>query len=249
MPLAPVAEDASLGVTGAVHAATSLRAAPAPLPQSTSAPPTAPIAPTALPAPVVLPAAVAAPYDVFAVIAARRSIRRFAKTPVALADLSGVLAAMAGSGTPQVLSSAVRVHVIAHAVAGLAPGAYRYAAASHALQPRNASARPHTERTLRAASQAAALDQDVIGDAAVVFVLTIDRGGFSADAAGPARGYRHAFLEAGLIGERVYLEAGARGLGACAVGAFYDEEAAALIGVDSAREWVVHFAALGVASG
>ena len=68
----------------------------------------------------------------------------------------------------------------------------------------------------------------------------IDRDTFSADATGPARGYRHAFLEAGLVGERVYLEAGARGLGACAVGAFYDEEAAALIGVDPAREWVVH---------
>ena len=38
----------------------------------------------------------------------------------------------------------------------------------------------------------------------------------------------------------------ARGLGACAVGAFYDDEAAALVGVDPAREWVVHFAALGV---
>ncbi len=154
----------------------------------------------------------------FAVIAARRSIRRFAKTPLALADLSGVLAAMVGSGTPQILSSAVRVHVVAHAVAGLVPGAYHYDAASHALQPRRAAAQPHTERTLRAASQAAALDQDVIGDAAVVFVLTLDRAEFSADAVGPARGYRHAFIEAGLIGERVYLEAGARGLGACAVG-------------------------------
>jgi hypothetical protein len=30
------------------------------------------------------------------------------------------------------------------------------------------------------------------------------------------------------------------------VGAFYDEEAAALVGVDLQREWVVHFAALGV---
>jgi len=86
----------------------------------------------------------------------------------------------------------------------------------------------------------------VIGDAAAVFVLTIDRAAFAADPLGPARGYRHAFLEAGLVGERVYLEAAARGLGACAVGAFYDDEAAGLVGVDPVREWVVHFAALGV---
>ena len=85
----------------------------------------------------------------------------------------------------------------------------------------------------------------MIGDAAAVFVLAIDRAAFAADPLGPARGYRHAFLEAGLVGERIYLEAAARGLGACAVGAFYDDEAAALVGVDPAREWVVHFAALG----
>jgi nitroreductase len=77
-------------------------------------------------------------------------------------------------------------------------------------------------------------------------VLSIDRAAFAADALGPARGYRHAFLEAGLVGERVYLEAGARGLGVCGVGAFYDAEAAALVGIDPAREWVVHFAALAV---
>jgi nitroreductase len=61
-----------------------------------------------------------------------------------------------------------------------------------------------------------------------------------------ARGYRHAFLEAGMVGERWLLGATARGLGACPVGAFYDDEAAALIGIDGRREWVLHFAALGV---
>jgi len=99
---------------------------------------------------------------------------------------------------------------------------------------------------LRQRSRAAALDQDVIGDAAAVFVLSMARAAFAADPSGPARGYRHAFLEAGLIGERLYLEAGARGLGVCAVGAFYDDEAAALVGVDPQHEWIVHFAALGV---
>jgi SagB-type dehydrogenase family enzyme len=139
-----------------------------------------------------------------------------------------------------VLSDAVRVNLVAHAVAGLAPGAYRYEPERHALVPRR------VPLALRAAARAAALDQDVTSGAAVVFVLSIDRAVFAADPLGPARGYRHAFLEAGLVGERVYLEAGARGLGACGVGAFYDDEAAALVGVDPAHEWVVHFAALGV---
>ena len=87
----------------------------------------------------------------------------------------------------------------------------------------------------------------MIGDAAAVFILTLERQTlFARDG---ARGYRHGFLEAGMVGERIYLEAGARGFRACAVGAFYDREAARLIGVDPAREWVVHFAAVGRPAG
>lgn len=97
----------------------------------------------------------------------------------------------------------------------------------------------------RRRTRAAALDQEAVGDAAAVIVIAIDRGVFAADAMGAARGYRHAFLEAGMLGERLYLQAGALGLGVCGVGAFYDDDAAALIGVDLEREWVVHFATLG----
>ena len=100
---------------------------------------------------------------------------------------------------------------------------------------------------LRATAQAAAFHQDVIGGAAVVFVLAIERATFAADASGPARGYRHAFIEAGLVGERIYIEASAGGLGVCAVGAFYAAMAAA-VAIDPGREWVVHFAALCVPS-
>lgn len=42
------------------------------------------------------------------------------------------------------------------------------------------------------------------------------------------------------------LQAKARALGVCAVGAFYDNEAAAVVGADPAREWVLHLAAIGV---
>ena len=127
-----------------------------------------------------------------------------------------------------------------HRVAGLRPGAYRYEPRRHALVARRDAA------DLRAPARAAGLDQDVIGDGAVVVVLSMDRGVMAADPLGAARGYRHGFLEAGLIGERIYLEAGARRLGACSVGAFYDDEAAALVGVDPAREWVLHFVAVGI---
>ncbi len=230
----------TLGVTEAVHRATSLRvagegetalpgpaAARAVVPGSFAAPPLA------------LPRPVRSTYDPLPVIAARRSVRRYRARPLPLEALSELLDAM--SRPAALLSGAVRLHVVAHAVQGLAAGAWRYDAAMHALRA-SASGVPAAERRR---TRAAALDQDAAADAAAVIVIAIDRAAFATDAMGAARGYRHAFLEAGMAGERLYLRAGSLGLGVCAVGAFYDDEAAALIGVDQEGEWVVHFATLG----
>lgn len=227
-PAPPPGAGARLGVTTALYRASSLRA------------PAAADAPVPAASAVTLPAAAsAARIDTLGLIAARRSRRRYAPTPVPLAALGDVLDAMDGRVAP-LLSHAVRVNLVANAVAGLHAGAWRHDAARRLLLPRR------VPQDLRAAARAAALDQDVIGEAAVVFVLSIDRATVAADADGAARGYRHAYIEAGLVGERIYLAAQARSLGVCAVGAFYDDEAAALVGLDPAREWVVHFAALGV---
>ncbi|NUZ05825.1 SagB family peptide dehydrogenase [Piscinibacter koreensis] len=233
-PALDLASAAPLGVTAAIHAATSLRAARAPEPRASGL-----RAGAAAPAPtLVLPGGAQRAGEVLARIAARRSVRRFAAAPLPLPALAGVLAALPGHGAT--LSHAVRIDVVVHAVDGLVPGAYRYDPAADALRPRRVPA------TLRDAARGAALHQDVIGEAAAVFVLSIDRAAFAADPLGPGRGYRHAFIEAGRVGERIYLEAAARGLGACAVGAFYDAEASALVGGSPEHEWVVHFAALGV---
>jgi SagB-type dehydrogenase family enzyme len=253
---AGLAQGATLGITEAIHRATSLRAAV--LPACGHTPPVRPVAalagPDAWPAPLQpaapgvsalpadwqqLPAAGAGLRDPLALIAQRRSVRRYGPQPLPLADLAGVLAAMEQPGP--LLSAAVVIDVLALRVQGLAPGGWRYHPQLQALQPRALQAEGLSRR-----ARAAGLDQDVIGDAAAVFVLAMDRATFAADPAGAARGYRHAFIEAGLVGERVYLEAGARGLGVCAVGAFHDDEAAALVGADPAREWVLHFAAVGV---
>ena len=235
----PTTPSAALGVTAAMHAATSLLQTLAPARPPVSRLPVGPRGPTWRTLPGGAPLAA----DWLHVIAQRRSIRRFARRSLPLQTLADVLAHMVAPPGPS-LSPAVRVHVVAHDVSGLAPGAYRYEPDHHALTPQATATTPGG--TSRAATRAAALDQDVAADAAAVFVLSIDRAVFAADPLGPARGYRHAFLEAGMVGERVYLAAGALGLGACAVGAFHDDEAAALVGVDPAREWVVHFAALGM---
>jgi SagB-type dehydrogenase family enzyme len=214
--IAPPAPDGtSIGVTGMVHRATSLRAVPDDVAANSIALP--PPAPTA--------------QDVHHTITHRRSKRRFAAEPVPLATLSSMLADMT---LPPQLSSAIRINLVVNRVAGLQPGVYRYL-------PRHALVRVR-DGDFAAAAQSAALSQDVIGDAAVVLVLSADRARMLAE--GP-RGYRHGYIEAGMIGERWLLGATARGLAACPVGAFYDDESAALIGVDRQREWVLHFAALG----
>lgn len=84
------------------------------------------------------------------------------------------------------------------------------------------------------------------GDAEAVCVLSIGWAVHATDPLGAAKCYRHASLEARMVGERAYLKAAVQGLGVCAVGAFRDDEAAALVGLDPARAWPLHFIALGV---
>jgi len=229
-----------LGITGAMHVGSSLQAVPGSV--APAAPRRAAIAPAAAAGAIALPPPVAVPHEVLRIIAARRSVRRFAERPLPLDALSGVLAALAAAPT-LLPGPSLNVDVVVHAVDGLAPGAYRHLPQPHALLPHRAGV------DLRRAARAAALDQDVIGDAAAVFVLSLPRSALLDDASGPARAYRHALLHAGCLGERLYLEAGAHGLGACAVGAFHDDEAAALVAADPAHEWVLHFAALGWPAG
>lgn len=245
---------ARLGLTEAMQAATSLQAVAAAAAQ-------APASPAAAPAPTVAAAAAAAPAalaahplpaarplaaDVLPVIARRRSLRRFSEQPLSPQLLADVLGAMTAPAA--VLSPAVRIDVLTAAVEGIESASWRVDTAVAPVAPARLLRRVPHGAALRARARAAALDQDVIGDAAVVFVLSLDRARLQADPAGAARGYRHGFIEAGLVGERIYLAAGMLGLAACAVGAFYDDEAAALVGLDSASEWPVHFAALGWAA-
>lgn len=214
---APAPAETAIGVTGMVHRATSLKLAP----EETHA------------AIIALPPPVPAAGDVHHTITHRRSKRRFLEEPVPLASLSSMLADMA---LPPQVSNAIRVNLVINRVAGLRPGIYRYLPKQHALVKLR-------EGNFAAAAESAALSQEVIGDAAVTLILSADRQSLLAEG---ARGYRQAFIEAGMMGERWLLGAVARGLGACPVGAFYDDEAATLIGVDRQREWVLHFAALGL---
>jgi SagB-type dehydrogenase family enzyme len=225
-PPAAKAAGTDLGVTWDVHAATS-RGPVAPAGAGTG--PATPAGGSGL---IALPAPRPAAMDLARAILQRRSQRRFTEQALPLQQLASLLADMA---QPPLLSGALHADLVINRVQGVAPGVYRYLPARHALQPVALGDFAEQARN-------AALDQDVIGDAAVVLLLSADSGRALAHG---ARGYRMAFLEAGLMGERWLLGAVARGLGACPVGAFYDDEAAALVKAPGGR-WVLHFAALGL---
>jgi SagB-type dehydrogenase family enzyme len=239
------AADSAADLTAAMQRASSLRAtrplapdaaaaASAAAPASaTAGSPASPRELVALPPPRDLPA------DVRSLIARRRSIRRYGARALGLQELSTVLAA--AQDVHAARTRAVHVDLVAIRVSGLAAGAWSAGDLRGGLARRAAPPRSDWASSARAAG----LDQDVIGEAAVVLVFSLDRAALAADPAGPVRAYRHAFIEAGRAGERVYLAAGQHGLGCCSVGAFYDDEVAALLGRDPAQHWAIHIVALG----
>ena len=89
----------------------------------------------------------------------------------------------------------------------------------------------------------AALGQTVVLAAQVTFIWTavVERSRWKYR----QRAYRYLYLDAGHVGENLYLAAGALGLGCCAIGAFYDDRANGIIGVDGAEETVIYLATVG----
>ena len=75
----------------------------------------------------------------------------------------------------------------------------------------------------------ACLDQEWLKNAGAHFLFISDLN--ILDKRWGARGYRHAMMTAGRMGQRIYIASTALNLGCCGIGAFYDEEAAVLIGL------------------
>jgi SagB-type dehydrogenase family enzyme len=167
---------------------------------------------------------------------ARRSRRAYSSRPLSLADLSRLLHAAQGitqrQGELRAAPSAgalypIELYVVAHNVAGLEPGIYHYAVPAHELE----LIQPGDQR---AAVTRAGLGQGHLGQANVCFVLSaiFQRLRWKYH----ERAYRYALLEAGHIGQSLYLAASSMGLGACAVGAFLDDDLNELLGLDGEEE-------------
>jgi SagB-type dehydrogenase family enzyme len=154
-------------------------------------------------------------------LARRRSIRRFASTPLALADLGQLLWAAQGVTDDEGRRAApsagalypIELLVVAGVVSGLPAGVYRYRPEGHRLDL-------VVEGDARRRLLPAVPWQSWVADAPVVLAVA---GVVSRTAAkyGP-RAERYVLLEAGAVTENVYLQAAALGLATVLVGSFDD---------------------------
>jgi SagB-type dehydrogenase family enzyme len=175
----------------------------------------------------------------------RRSVRDYAAEPLSAEEFSRLLHAAQGvTARRQGLRAApsagalypIELYAVVHDVAGLEPGIYHYAVQEHELELLQRG-------DFRTAVMQAGLWQDFLGQASVCFVLSaiFQRTRWKYR----ERTYRYVLLEAGHVGQNLYLAAASMGLGACAVGAFLDDEFNDLLGLDGKEEAVLYVISAG----
>jgi len=196
-------------------------------PTTAAAPPRSCIA---LPQPTVPPA-----MSVERAIGNRRSARRFDADRMPLEHLAFALH-MGKLSPPPTFAAAVDLYAAVHRVRDLAPGLYRYCADVHGLELLQRGALG--QRMVRVC-----LGQEMAGAAAVGLLMVAQLG--PAGAGGRDRRYRDLLIEAGAIGQRLYLAAEAMGLAARNLAAFVDDDLNRLLGLDGLSRAAVHLTMLG----
>lgn len=196
---------------------------------------------------VELPAPVKPHTPLTDAIAARRSVRDFTREPISAGELSFLLWASAGLQRVEqgyefrTAPSAgalypIETYVGASRVTDLPEGLYHYAVRRHALEQLK-------EGNVGLDMARAALGQALCADAAAVFVWTavFERSRWKYE----QRAYRYIYMDAGHICENMYLAATALDLGACAIGALFDDDLNAVLGVDGTEESAFYMCAVG----
>ena len=177
---------------------------------------------------LALPAAArTGPVSLEAVLAGRESVRLFAKTVPTRAQIGQLLWAAQGDLGPR--------HRTAPSAGALFPlevyvatreGVFRYVPQKHRLARVG-------ERDVRGALYAAALSQDAVRSAPVVFVIAGEYARTRKKYAGRAERYVH--LEAGHAAQNLLLQATALGLAGTPIGAFADAEIQRALGCPTAH--------------
>lgn len=172
-----------------------------------------------------IPQAAPVAKELFTAMELRRSRRAFAASPQARGAVARALAALAAplhgpGGHPA--EHACTAGVLAGELAGLAPGQYLLDRPRPSLGLRR-------DGNFLPVMASVCLDQQWMREAAAHVLFLVDFA--ELEPCLGARGYRAALQNAGRLGHRLYLAAQSLGMGACGVGAFYDEEAADTLGL------------------
>jgi len=176
----------------------------------------------------------------------RRSVRTWADKAMTQTQLSSLLYYSFGvkneNGTdladPTIGGDRfLNLYLIIHRVEGIDPGVYYYNRRQHNLSQIQ-------KGNFRRATTQAALAQSVVGQSCVCFVLTTSTARL--DHSDGDRSLRYAGLEAGMIGENIYLQTEALGLGCTGIGAYFDDEVSELINVPPEEEAITYLLATGV---
>lgn len=164
-------------------------------------------------------------------IALRRSIRDFGDQPLTLEQVSQLLWAGQGitEGFKRAAPSAgatypLTLYVVVgeRGVEGLGQGVYAYRPDSHSLLLVKMG-------DVRRGVASACLGQQFIQEAPIVMVIAAEYERTTARYG--ERGERYVHMEAGHVGENIYLQAVALGLGTVAVGAFEDDSLKIVVGL------------------
>ena len=168
----------------------------------------------------------------------RRTIRDFRPKALTLAQLSQLLWSAQGitdegKGFRAAPSGGALYPLDVYAVVGdggldgLEPGTYHYYPANHSIQLIRKGDR-------RKDVAGASLWQMWMARAPVIFVITSEHERITGKYG--KRGIRYAHIEVGHVGQNIFLQSGALGLGAGIVGAFHDDEVAKAIGAPKAHK-------------
>jgi SagB-type dehydrogenase family enzyme len=154
----------------------------------------------------------------------RRSMRNFVHKELP-SDCFRALVHMvcsSASSYDRPLDQTLAVGLVAGNIEGIEPGFYL-------LDRKRRSLLPAAHGFMMDKMASVCLNQEWLGNCAIHFLFLINLE-FAERLCG-ARAYRYAMLSAGRLGQRIYVGATAMRLGCCGIGAFYDDEAACLLGL------------------
>jgi SagB-type dehydrogenase family enzyme len=171
-------------------------------------------------------------------IKSRRTIRSFASTPLTLEQLAQLFWAAQGitgaGGYKRAAPSGgalypMDVYGVAgvNCVEGIEAGIWHY-------QPRDHSVLVVSKGDLRSEVARASLSQMWMADAPVSFVITSEYERITGKYG--KRGVRYAMIEAGHVGQNIFLQSEALGLGAGIVGAFDDRDVISILKIPTSHQ-------------